>query len=80
MYGCRTYQKKGGRRLVLDDAGKFENQHGENTDQKEPGHPCEFLEFFILVFERAEDGVWKIRILSLQSALHHYPDKAKPAR
>jgi hypothetical protein len=44
-----------GSRLVLDDAGKFENQHGEDTDQQEPGHPCEFPEFFIFVFECAED-------------------------
>ena len=65
--------------LVLDHAGKFENQHDEDTDEQEPGHPCEFLEFFIFVFERAKDGVWQIRILPLQSALHYYPDKAEPA-
>ena len=73
----RPREKK--RKLVLDHAGKFENQHDEDTDEQEPGHPCEFLEFFIFVFERAKDGVWQIRILPLQSALHYYPDKAEPA-
>ena len=64
--------------LVLDHAGKFEDQHDEDTDQQESGHPRELLEFFIFVFECAKDGVWKIRMLSFQSALHHYPDEAEP--